>query len=276
MPSANRIVSALNDIAYYEPNVDFVGDYIVHAHDLHMDALYEANQPEEAVTPLPFYKEVDFENITFRYENTDVDIFENANLTIPIGQSIGIIGPSGAGKSTAVDLILGLLRPQKGRILVDGTDISTNMPGWYADIGYVPQMMFMLDDTIRANVAYGVDREKVDDGKVWAVLKEAQLDDYVRSLPHGLDTGIGERGIRISGGQRQRIGIARALYNDPQIMIFDEATSALDNDTERAIMDAIERLHGKKTLIIVAHRLTTIEHCDHVYKVVNRAFRMMR
>ena len=276
MPSANRIVSALNDIAYYEPNVDFVGDYIVHAHDLHMDALYEANQPEEAVTPIPFYKEVDFENITFRYENTDVDIFENANLTIPIGQSIGIIGPSGAGKSTAVDLILGLLRPQKGQILVDGTDISTNMPGWYADIGYVPQMMFMLDDTIRANVAYGVDREKVDDGKVWAVLKEAQLDDYVRSLPHGLDTGIGERGIRISGGQRQRIGIARALYNDPQIMIFDEATSALDNDTERAIMDAIERLHGKKTLIIVAHRLTTIEHCDHVYKVVNRAFRMMR
>ena len=175
-----------------------------------------------------------------------------------------------------MDLILGLLRPQKGQILVDGTDISTNMPGWYADIGYVPQMMFMLDDTIRANVAYGVDREKVDDGKVWAVLKEAQLDDYVRSLPHGLDTGIGERGIRISGGQRQRIGIARALYNDPQIMIFDEATSALDNDTERAIMDAIERLHGKKTLIIVAHRLTTIEHCDHVYKVVNRAFRMMR
>lgn len=276
MPSANRIVSALNDIAYYEPNVDFVGDYIVHAHDLHMDALYEANQPEEAVIPIPFRREVNFEDITFRYENTDVDIFEDANLTIPIGQSIGIIGPSGAGKSTAVDLILGLLRPQKGRILVDGTDISANMAGWYADIGYVPQMMFMLDDTIRANVAYGVDREKVDDEKVWAVLREAQLDGYVRGLPHGLDTGIGERGIRISGGQRQRIGIARALYNDPQIMIFDEATSALDNDTERAIMEAIERLHGKKTLIIVAHRLTTIEHCDHVYRVENKKFRKMR
>lgn len=276
MPSANRIVTAMNNIAYYEPNVDFVGDYIVHAHDLHMDALYEANTPEEKVTPIPFHRQVTFENISFRYENTDADIFQDANLVIPRGQSIGIIGPSGAGKSTAVDIILGLLRPQKGRILVDDTDIETNMPGWYADIGYVPQMMFMLDDTIRANVAYGVDREKIDDSRVWEVLKEAQLDDYVRSLPQGLDTGIGERGIRISGGQRQRIGIARALYNDPEIMIFDEATSALDNDTERAIMEAIEKLHGRKTLIIVAHRLTTIENCDHVYRVEEKKFVQVR
>ena len=276
MPSANRIVSALGDIAYYEPNVDFVGDYIVHAHEMNMDALYEANQPEEKVIPIPFHKEVAFRDITFRYENTDIDIFSHANLTIPIGQSIGIIGPSGAGKSTAVDLILGLLRPQQGAILVDGTNIEENLPGWYADIGYVPQMMFMLDDTVRANVAYGVDRDKVDDEKVWAVLKEAQLDEYVRGLPQGLDTGIGERGIRISGGQRQRIGIARALYNDPDIMIFDEATSALDNDTEAAIMEAIERLHGKKTLVIVAHRLTTIEHCDHVYQVENKNFVQLR
>ena len=228
------------------------------------------------MTPIPFHKEVAFRDITFRYENTDIDIFSHANLTIPIGQSIGIIGPSGAGKSTAVDLILGLLRPQQGAILVDGTNIEENLPGWYADIGYVPQMMFMLDDTVRANVAYGVDRDKVDDEKVWAVLKEAQLDEYVRGLPQGLDTGIGERGIRISGGQRQRIGIARALYNDPDIMIFDEATSALDNDTEAAIMEAIERLHGKKTLVIVAHRLTTIEHCDHVYQVENKNFVQLR
>ena len=159
---------------------------------------------------------------------------------------------------------------------MDGTDISTNLPGWYADIGYVPQLMFMLDDTIRANIAYGIAPDKIDDCKIWHVLQEAQLDDYVRSLPEGLDTCIGERGMRISGGQRQRIAIARALYNDPQIMIFDEATSALDNDTEKAIMDAIEQLHGRKTLIIVAHRLTTIEKCDAVYRVENQQFERVR
>ena len=156
---------------------------------------------------------------------------------------------------------------------MDGkTDIADNLEGWYANIGYVPQMMFMLDDTIRNNIAYGIDESMINDDRVWHVLEEAQLDEYVRSLPDGLDTGIGERGVRISGGQRQRIGIARALYNDPQIMIFDEATSALDNDTEKAIMDAIEKLHGRKTLVIVAHRLTTLESCDEIYRVENKKF----
>ncbi len=269
MPSANRMVQSFNNIAYYEPAFLDVEDIIIRSHELHVQDMYEN---EEKADPIPFRKEVKMEQVTYRYPGTDRDILKDADLTIPIGKSIGLIGPSGAGKSTTVDILLGLLRPTSGKVTVDGFDIQQNLPGWYKDIGYVPQMMFMLDDSIRRNVAYGVPDDEIDDERVWAVLKEAQIDDYVRSQPHGLDSSIGERGIRISGGQRQRIGIARALYNDPQIMIFDEATSALDNDTESAIMDAIEKLHGKKTLIIVAHRLTTIHNCDAVYKVDEQGF----
>ena len=273
MPSANRIANYVNQIAYYTPSLNAVEDIILHSHDVRIDDKFEG---ADTIAPLPFQKEVVLDRITYRYPGTETDILRDATLDIPIGKSIGLIGPSGAGKSTTVDILLGLLRPRAGKITVDGTDISTNLPGWYADIGYVPQLMFMLDDTIRANIAYGIAPDKIDDCKIWHVLQEAQLDDYVRSLPEGLDTCIGERGMRISGGQRQRIAIARALYNDPQIMIFDEATSALDNDTEKAIMDAIEQLHGRKTLIIVAHRLTTIEKCDAVYRVENQQFERVR
>ena len=247
MPSANRVVSCLNNISYYEPA-------FLDAHTLEKEKHYEN---EENAEPIRFTKEVKLEDITYHYPGKeDVDILKNASLIIPKGKSIGLVGPSGAGKSTTVDLILGLLAPQAGKITVDGEDIRNNLSGWYKDIGYVPQLMYMLDDTIRRNVAYGVPDDQIDDD--WKALKQAQIDDFVRSQKYGLDSGIGERGVRISGGQRQRIGIARALYNDPEIMIFDEATSALDNDTETAIMEAIEALHGKKTLIIVAHRLTTI------------------
>ena len=269
MPSANRITQAINNISYYEPSLTAVEDIIKHAQEVRTDELY---LDDDAIEPLVFEDRVRLENITYRYPNTEVDILKNASLEIPRGKSIGLIGPSGAGKSTSVDIILGLLKPQQGRITIDGKDIEENLAGWYAKIGYVPQMMFMLDDTIRANVAYGVAEDKIDEKRVWEVLKEAQMDEYVRGLPQGLDSSIGERGVRISGGQRQRIGIARALYNNPEIMIFDEATSSLDNDTEAAIMEAIERLHGKKTLIIVAHRLTTIEKCDAVYKVDEQSF----
>ena len=168
-----------------------------------------------------------------------------------------------------VDIALGLLKPEAGKILADGVDVMEHYRGWLANVGYIPQMIFMLDDTIRNNIAFGVSKEKMDEKRIWEVLKEAQLDEFVKSLPEGLDTGIGERGIRLSGGQRQRIGIARALYNDPEVLVLDEATSALDNDTEAAIMEAINRLHGKKTLVIIAHRLQTIEKCDLVYRVEN-------
>ena len=182
---------------------------------------------------------------------------------------MGIVGTSGAGKSTVVDILLGLLEVKSGQILADGQDVKTRYRAWLKNIGYIPQMIFMLDDTIRKNVAFGVPEDKIDEERLWEVLKEAQLDEFIKTLPEGLDTGIGERGIRLSGGQRQRIGIARALYNNPEVLILDEATSALDNDTEAAIMESINRLHGKKTLIIIAHRLQTIEKCDMVYRVEN-------
>ncbi len=274
MPSANKLSTYINNIAYYEPSLTAVEDIIIRSHqkDVDTDILFLKKEIE----PMDFSKEVKLENITYRYPNTEVNILENASVSIPIGKSIGFIGPAGAGKSTTVDILLGLLEPQKGKVTVDGIDIRTNLPGWYARIGYVPQMIFMLDDTIRNNVAYGVDEKDIDEEQVWYALREAQMDEFVRGLPDGLDTSIGERGVRISGGQRQRLGIARALYTEPEIMIFDEATSALDNDTESAIMEAIERLHGKKTLVIIAHRLTTIEKCDAVYRVEELGFHKER
>ncbi len=188
-------------------------------------------------------------------------------MVIPAGKSVGIVGTSGAGKTTIGDVLLGLLAPEEGRILADGVDVITNYTGWLKNIGYIPQTIFMTDSTIRKNVAFGVPDEEIDDAKVWQALKEAALDEFVKELPEGLDTQIGERGIRLSGGQRQRIGIARALFEDPEVLVLDEATSALDNDTEAAIMDSINRLHGRKTLVIIAHRLQTIEKCDMIYSI---------
>ena len=176
-------------------------------------------------------------------------------------------GSTGAGKTTIVDVMLGLLKAEKGEILADGVEVRDHYQSWLKNIGYIPQTIFMVDSTIRKNVAFGYPDEQIDDDKVWQALKEAQLDEYVRGLPEGLDTKIGERGIRLSGGQRQRIGIARALFEDPEVLVLDEATSALDNETEAAIMGSINRLHGRKTLIIIAHRLQTIEKCDIVYRV---------
>ena len=199
--------------------------------------------------------------------NSDTQVLRHADMVIPVGKSVGIVGTSGAGKTTAVDVLLGLLKPQEGQILADGVDVMENYTQWLTKIGYIPQSIFMLDDSIRANVTFGLHTDEQSDAQVWKALEEAQLADFVRSLPQGLDTTIGERGVRLSGGQRQRIGIARALYSDPELLVFDEATSALDNETEAAIMESIHSLHGKKTLIIIAHRLQTIKGCDIVYRV---------
>ena len=188
-------------------------------------------------------------------------------MEVPVGKSVGIVGTSGAGKTTIVDVMLGLLKPESGKILADGVDVMEHYPEWLKNIGYIPQTIFMIDSTIRKNVAFGYPDEEIDDTRVWNALKEASLDEFVRSLPEGLDTKIGERGIRLSGGQKQRIGIARALFEDPEVLVLDEATSALDNETEAAIMESINNLHGKKTLVIIAHRLQTIEKCDMVYSI---------
>ena len=188
-------------------------------------------------------------------------------MEVKRGQSVGIMGPSGAGKSTIVDILLGLLHVQKGAIICDGRSIFDNYESWLAQIGYIPQSIYLVDESIRDNIAFGIDADKIDENRIWEVLEEAQLKEFIEELPEGLDTKIGDRGVRISGGQRQRIGIARALYHDPEILVFDEATSALDNDTEKAVMDAVNSFHGRKTMVIIAHRLNTIAKCDVIYKV---------
>lgn len=266
LPCVNRINNQITSLSYFEPFFMGVSDNLQDEIDgTHTDMSFAA---DKGVT-IPVQEKIELKQITYAYPNTDKLIFDHADLTIPVGASVGIVGTSGAGKSTVVDILLGLLEIHEGSICVDGKDIRENYRSWLKNIGYIPQMIFMLDDTIRRNVAFGVPDEEIDEDRLWEVLKEAQLDDFIKNLPEGLDTGIGERGIRLSGGQRQRIGIARALYNNPEVLVLDEATSALDNDTEAAIMEAINRLHGKKTLIIIAHRLQTIEKCDLVYRVEN-------
>ena len=267
LPSVNRLNTYIANIAYFEPALDFIYENVNTKGLSEENVLITYNPTEEYVPALSFKDKIELNDITFAYPNTDKNIFTHADMTVPIGASVGVVGASGAGKSTIVDIMLGLLEVKSGEILCDGIDAIEHYPEWLSHIGYIPQTIYMLDDSIRRNIAFGVDDNDIDDDRVWAVLKEAQMMDFVKDLPDGLDAQIGERGVRISGGQRQRLGIARALYHNPQILIFDEATSALDNDTETAIMDAIDSLHGQKTMVIIAHRLRTIENCDIIYEV---------
>ncbi len=262
MPGANRIVAAVNAVTYYKPYLDALSD--------NLDILKNSIDASERKTDeeiLYFEKNIELRNLTYSYPNSEKHILDEANMVVPRGKSVGIVGTSGAGKTTAVDVMLGLLEPQSGHVYCDGKDVMKNYSSWLEMIGYIPQSIFMIDDTIRANVAFGVETSEIDDEKVWHALEEAQLANFVKDLPNGINTGIGANGIRLSGGQRQRIGIARALYKNPQLLVFDEATSALDNETEAAIMEAINSLHGKKTMVIIAHRLQTIDGCDMVYRV---------
>lgn len=268
MPSANRMNANLNTIAYMQPSLEKVIDSIEESMNADQDVRIRKRNKAESEKVIPLKHSIRMENITYSYPNTDVKIFDNATMEIPVGKSVAVIGTSGAGKTTIVDILLGLLPPQEGRILADGVDVETNYQGWLKQIGYIPQMIYMLDDTIMANVAFGWNEEEINEEDVWKALREAQLEDFVKQLPEGIHTEIGERGVRLSGGQRQRIGIARALYTDPELLIFDEATSALDNETESAIMDSIQKLQGKKTMVIIAHRLGTIKDCNIIYKVL--------
>ncbi len=268
IPCANRINNHLTSISYFEPFFMGVSDNLQEEiRDESINYEQSAYQNSVEVDKLQIREKIELRDIVYRYPNSDVLIFDHADLEIPIGKSVGIVGTSGAGKTTVVDILLGLLKLQGGEILADGKPVREHYQSFLKNVGYIPQTIFMIDSTIRKNVAFGCADEEIDDEKVWRALEEAQLDAFVRALPEGLDTGIGERGIRISGGQRQRIGIARALFEDPEVLVLDEATSALDNETEAAIMDSINRLHGRKTLIIIAHRLQTIEKCDMVYRV---------
>lgn len=266
LPCVNRINQQLNQIAYCEPCFMGVSDNLQdEIEEDNVDMAFASGN----VQKLPVLKSIELRDITYSYPNREKLIFDHADMTIPVGKSVGIVGATGSGKSTIVDILLGLLEVRTGTIYADGRNVMENYRGWLKNIGYIPQMIFMLDSTIRTNVAFGVPEKEIDEDRLWEALREAQLDEFVRTLPDGVDTGIGERGIQISGGQRQRIGIARALYHDPEVLVLDEATSALDNDTEAAVMDSINRLHGRKTLIIIAHRLQTIEKCDLVYRIEN-------
>ena len=223
--------------------------------------------PVDETKTMDLKDKIELKDIVYGYPNTDKLIFDHADMVVPYGKSVGIMGPSGAGKSTVVDILLGLLKLHSGSITCDGVNIFDNYPAWLSRIGYIPQSIYLVDEPIRNNIAFGIADDEIDDERIWSVLEEAQLKDFIKTLPEGLDTAIGDRGVRLSGGQRQRLGIARALYHNPEILVFDEATSALDNETEAAVMEAINSFQGKKTMVIIAHRLNTIEKCDIVYKV---------
>lgn len=263
MPAANRLNGYMTSLSYLKPSLDKVLEIL----EEDGDKRYHSERQVADYSPMTFQRELHIKDISYRYPKTEKYVLKNTNLHIRPGQAVGLIGTSGAGKTTLVDILMGLLNPETGCILADGVDIKDNYFGWLDMIGYIPQTIYLMDDTVLANVALGIDKEEVQEDAVWKALEEAQIAEHIRNMPEGIYTHIGERGIRLSGGQRQRLGIARVLYKNPQILIFDEATSALDNNTEAAIMESIGHLRGKKTMIIIAHRLTTIQNCDEVYRV---------
>lgn len=271
MPATNRINTYLSEIAYAQPCLDYLYENLTESMKLDVNGSVTGlvGEKKEEKPPLTLTDKIMLDHISYTYPNTDKPIFTDAHMEVKKGQSVGIMGPSGAGKSTIVDILLGLLHVQEGTITCDGRNVFENYPSWLSKIGYIPQSIYLIDESIRDNIAFGIDADQIDDEKIWQALEEAQLKQFVEELPEGLDTTIGDRGVRISGGQRQRLGIARALYYNPEILVFDEATSALDGDTETAVMEAINSFHGKKTMVIIAHRLNTIEKCDVIYKVEN-------
>jgi ATP-binding cassette subfamily C protein len=255
VPSANRIAWRMNQIrgASYAANTVY-DDYL----------LIRRTRSDKAANGVAgsFEREVEFDEVCFAYPGTGSAVLRDVSMTIRRGESIGVVGATGAGKSTLADLVSGLLEPTSGRVLVDGHDLRGLLPWWKRRIGYVPQSIFLTDDTIKRNIALGITDAEIDESRIVETLKMVHLDQFVAGLPQGLETFVGERGVRLSGGEKQRLGIARALYHDPDLLIFDEATSALDQATEADVGQAIESLHGKKTLLVIAHRLTTVRHCD--------------
>ncbi len=259
MPAIREMTAQVANLRYYIYSVDPIYDDTI---KLSSEKVVNREKNTEI---LKFEKEIRFEGVKYSYPGSDIQAVNEISLAIPRDYSVGIVGTSGAGKTTLVDLLLGLLIPQNGIITVDDTDIHTNISGWQRNIGYIPQFIFLADDTIRRNISFGLSDEEVEDNKLRNAIEAAQLSELVNSLPRGVETIIGERGTRLSGGQRQRIGIARALYHKPQLLIMDEATSALDSVTEKYVVEAIERLKGERTIIMIAHRLTTVEKCDMLY-----------
>jgi len=257
MPSVNRLLGAMQSLRFGLPVIA----------TLHRELGLPASPPVTTGMVAPLTQRIELSNVVFTYPGASSTALDRVSLTVQRGESVGFIGSSGAGKSTLVDILLGLLPPDEGEVLLDGNDIEANLRNWQNQIGYVPQSIYLTDDSLRRNVAFGLSENEIDDIAVKRAITAAQLDSFVDALPDGLQTIVGERGVRLSGGQRQRIGIARALYHDPSVLVLDEATSALDDETESGVMQAVNSLHGSKTLFIVAHRLSTVQHCDRLYRL---------
>lgn len=271
LPSISKVNNYANLIVFLKPSADLIYRDIKDTEDMvnyeiaDEDGNIVSLEDEECLEKRP--ESIQINNLYYRYPHTERDVLKDISFEIPLDKSIGFMGPSGAGKSTLADVILGILTPTGGEVMYGDMNVHKHPLKWSKKLAYIPQQIFLSDESIRNNVAFGIDEDLIDDDKVWKALKEAQLDEFVKSLPDRLDTMVGERGVRLSGGQRQRIGIARALYDNPEILVLDEATSALDSETESAVMEAIDRLAGSKTLIIIAHRLSTISNCDYVFKI---------
>lgn len=265
LPSAGKLNAFANNIMYSIPSLDSIYS------DLReVEHALESNKKLTETFEKPEFTDcIHINHISYCYPNVEKPVLQDVDFKIPIGSTVALIGSSGAGKTTLADVILGLLEPSSGHIMADNMDIYKHLSQWHRQLGYIPQTIYLSDDTIRNNIAFGIAPSDIDDEKVYAALTKAQLTDFIHTLPEGLDTFVGDRGVRLSGGQRQRIGIARALYHDPAILILDEATSALDNETEQAVMDSIEKLRGEKTMLIIAHRLTTIKNADYIYEVTD-------
>lgn len=263
MPAFNQVIGQTANIQYNTPSVDVIYEDLICLEGQYQEFQKDVLMEEHEI--LPLQQKIQIRDLSYRYPEQEDFAVKNVSLTIPRGAAIAFVGESGAGKTTMADIILGLLTPMHGSIEVDGVDISTNIRGWQQNIGYIPQQIYLLDDTIRRNIAFGIPDDKIDESKIEEVVEAVQLHELVSRLPDRLNTVVGERGVLLSGGQQQRIGIARALYDNPQVLIMDEATSALDNITEKFVIEAIENLRGDRTIIMIAHRLTTVQNCDKIY-----------
>lgn len=260
MPSVTRIINYANMIKFQMPLFNELYNEFIQIRDRiqKKETISFANTDKRLV----FNKNIEIKNLTFSYNDEEQPVIKNISFEIPKGSFVGIVGTSGAGKTTFVDILLGLLKPSNGEVFVDGIDIFKNIRSWQADLSYVPQSIYLIDGTIRENIAIGIDSTNIDDQRIQEVLEMSELSSFISTLPNGIETEVGERGVRLSGGQKQRIGIARALYHMPEVLVLDEATSALDNETEKSIMNTILKLKGKITIISIAHRLSTLDGCD--------------
>ncbi|SFW36951.1 ATP-binding cassette, subfamily C [Selenomonas ruminantium] len=267
MPSANRIVSFYNGIKFQQPLFNQLYDEFYAIRKQIEQG--KSGQEYTSCLPMEFQDKISVRALAFKYPEGKKRVLKNINFDIPKGSFVGIIGSSGAGKTTFVDILLGLLKPTSGSIYVDGVDIGDNIHGWQENLAYVPQTIYLIDGTIKENIALGLKMQDIDEEKVERAIAMAELADYIATLPDGINTKVGERGVKLSGGQRQRIGIARALYQQPKVLVLDEATSALDNETEKNITETILKLKGKITIIAIAHRTTTLAECDFKVKFIN-------